>query len=102
MKQPDEPVHEPSGGLPPIEGSPFGPDKVAHFLLAPAITGWACALHPDWALIWWLGAILLGAVWELSNHRWVIKGETGISVLDMLAFLAGDAVAGLLLLAWRA
>lgn len=81
------------------EGVWYGPDKVAHFMFAPCLTGWGLVFAPSaaWAWIVLVSAILLGIAWEASNHWWVLRGQRGISALDLVAFLAGDVLAFLLM-----
>ena len=84
-----------------LEGSWLGPDKVAHALFCPAITwGGALALPAYW-WAFWIGSLLVGLLWELSNHWIVLKGTPGISIKDGIAFGGGWIAAGLLLLATR-
>ena len=80
-----------------IEGSPFGPDKVAHALFCPALTfvgGW---WSPENVLVWWLVSLGVGLLWELSNHWFVFTGTRGISILDAFAFALGWIGSGALL-----
>jgi len=79
----------------PTEGSWHGPDKVAHALFILAITGWAAVY--GYGQLGWGVAIILGAVWEVSNQWLVGKGPRGMSILDLLGFLVGGVGAGLLL-----
>lgn len=80
------------------EGSWLGPDKVAHILIPPAITGWAAAYAPGWpAAAAWIGSVIACGVWELSNQWYVFSGKKGISIKDFMAFLAGGFIAGALL-----
>jgi len=85
-----------------LEGSWLGADKVAHFMFAPAITGWALVFAQPtsvfWAAVVWGIAVLVGALWEASNHWVVLRGTRGISARDLVAFIAGDLLALALLL----
>lgn len=82
----------------PIEGSWYGPDKVAHLLVVPAVTGWAHIFWPGApAVLLWLISTVLCLSWEISNYWMVLRGRTGVSILDGLAFLAGSILAGGLL-----
>ena len=79
------------------EGSWLGPDKAAHFLFIPAVT---MTLTYLWSMpkLWLTVAVLIGIVWEFANHFFVFTGMRGISVKDLLAFMAGTFVTGLLVL----
>jgi hypothetical protein len=76
-----------------IEGSPLGPDKVAHALFVIAWAGWSMVWWPagyGWAV---LIPMALGLGWEASNHWFVFHGRRGISLLDLVGFMAGGLVA---------
>jgi hypothetical protein len=83
-------------GLPPIEGSWAGPDKIAHFLWPLAWSGWIVAFRPAryaWGPI--IG-VLTGLVWEVSNQFFVFEGKVGVSLYDSMSFMAGGFAAGIL------
>lgn len=79
-----------------IEGKWWGPDKIAHLLFTPAISGWIAAFAPAHALAAVVIAVLLSVIWEASNHYYVLDGERGMSALDLFWFLIGGAVSALL------
>ena len=88
-------------GLPVVEGSWFGPDKIAHILFPLAATGWVVAFKP--ARYAWgpVVGVLAGLTWEISNSFWVIEGSPGISLMDGMGFMVGGILAGLLALLHR-
>jgi hypothetical protein len=88
--------------MPAIEGAWFGPDKVAHFLVPVAVTGWIIVFRPR-AYAWGpILGVLAGMAWEASNWWYVFEGSTGVSLLDAMAFMAGGLASGVLaLVAYR-
>ena len=75
-----------------VEGKWYGPDKVAHLLFVPALSGWVSAFSPADAGYAVIVAVVLAMIWEASNKWFVFNGEKGISALDTLAFLVGAGV----------
>ena len=81
-----------------LEGSWWGPDKVAHFLVPLAVTPWVGLYFGlDWAKVGLVLTLFLCMCWEGSNYFRVLRGKRGVSILDLLAFLVGGIAAGLLL-----
>lgn len=72
-----------------VEGKWYGPDKVAHVLFVPAISGWVAAFNPAFAIQAVILATILAMLWEASNQWYVFDGHKGVSALDVLAFLLG-------------
>lgn len=98
MSMGNSPKPTSGGEVPGIEGSWYGADKVAHFLVVPAVTGWAHVFLPGQpAILLWLITTALCTGWEISNYWYVIKGTRGVSILDGLAFFLGTMLAGGLL-----
>ena len=84
--------------LPPIEGLWYGPDKVAHFLVPLAITGWWMIFRPRQYAWGPIVGVFLGLLWEMSNALIVIEGRPGVSLIDGLSFMAGGVASGVLAL----
>lgn len=82
--------------LPPIEGSWWGPDKIAHFLVPLVLSGWIMVFRPRWYAWGPILGVFGGLAWELSNALVVLEGERGVSLYDAMGFLAGGLLAGLL------
>jgi len=83
-----------------IEGVWWGPDKVAHFLVPLALSGWVLVFRPRWYAWGPILGVLGGLVWEVSNQVVVLSGERGVSLLDGASFMAGGLLASVL--AWIA
>jgi hypothetical protein len=82
-----------------LEGAWLGADKAAHFFFVLAVAGWICAFRPRWYAWSVLIAVAMGLAWEASNALFVFEGERGISLLDLMPFLGGGFLAGIL--AWQ-